>query len=72
MILNMPDLTAAEKQNWLLSSVAPRPIALASTISRDGRVNLSRLVFFMCSPASRRFSFFRRRAVFAMHRVSIP
>ncbi len=46
MILNMPDLTAAEKQSWLLSAVAPRPIALASTISRDGRVNLSPFSFF--------------------------
>jgi flavin reductase (DIM6/NTAB) family NADH-FMN oxidoreductase RutF len=46
MILNMPDLTAAEKQGWLLSAVAPRPIALASTISRDGKVNLSPFSFF--------------------------
>jgi flavin reductase (DIM6/NTAB) family NADH-FMN oxidoreductase RutF len=46
MILNMPDLTAAEKQSWLLSAVAPRPIALASTISRDGQVNLSPFSFF--------------------------
>jgi flavin reductase (DIM6/NTAB) family NADH-FMN oxidoreductase RutF len=46
MILNMPELTTAEKQSWLLSAVAPRPIALASTISRDGKVNLSPFSFF--------------------------
>jgi flavin reductase (DIM6/NTAB) family NADH-FMN oxidoreductase RutF len=42
----MSELTTIEKQNWLLSSVAPRPIALASTISRDGKVNLSPFSFF--------------------------
>jgi flavin reductase (DIM6/NTAB) family NADH-FMN oxidoreductase RutF len=46
MILHMPDLTAVEKQNWLLSAVAPRPIALASTINREGQVNLSPFSFF--------------------------
>ena len=46
MILNMPELTTVQKQNWLLSAVAPRPIALASTISRDGKVNLSPFSFF--------------------------
>lgn len=46
MIPHMPDLTAVEKQSWLLSSVAPRPIALASTINREGQVNLSPFSFF--------------------------
>lgn len=46
MILEMSGLSAAEKQNWLLSAVAPRPVALASTISRHGRVNLSPFSFF--------------------------
>jgi flavin reductase (DIM6/NTAB) family NADH-FMN oxidoreductase RutF len=46
MILNVSDLTTLEKQNWLLSSIAPRPIALASTIRRDGKVNLSPFSFF--------------------------
>jgi flavin reductase (DIM6/NTAB) family NADH-FMN oxidoreductase RutF len=46
MILHMPDLTAVEKQNWLLSAVTPRPIALASTINREGQVNLSPFSFF--------------------------
>jgi flavin reductase (DIM6/NTAB) family NADH-FMN oxidoreductase RutF len=46
MILRMSELSAAEKQNWLVSAVAPRPIALASTVSRDGQVNLSPFSFF--------------------------
>ncbi len=45
-MLNMAELTAAQKQNWLLSAVAPRPIALASTVNRDGQVNLSPFSFF--------------------------
>ena len=46
MTLNMAELNAAEKQHWLLSAVAPRPVALASTVSRDGLVNLSPFSFF--------------------------
>jgi flavin reductase (DIM6/NTAB) family NADH-FMN oxidoreductase RutF len=46
MTLTMSELTAAEKQNLLLSAIAPRPIALASTIDRDGKVNLSPFSFF--------------------------
>lgn len=46
MILNMAELNAAEKQHWLLSAIAPRPIALASTVNRDGLVNLSPFSFF--------------------------
>ena len=46
MTLEMSGLSAAEKQNWLLSAVAPRPIALASTVNRDGKVNLSPFSFF--------------------------
>ncbi len=46
MMICMSELSAAEKQNLLVSAVAPRPIALASTISRDGQVNLSPFSFF--------------------------
>jgi flavin reductase (DIM6/NTAB) family NADH-FMN oxidoreductase RutF len=46
MTLNMAELNAAEKQLWLLSAVAPRPVALASTIDRDGKINLSPFSFF--------------------------
>jgi len=44
--LNLSDLTLHEKQNWLNHAIAPRPIALASTIDKDGNVNLSPFSFF--------------------------
>jgi len=43
---NISDLTLHEKQNWLNHAIAPRPIALASTIDKDGNVNLSPFSFF--------------------------
>ena len=46
MILDLATLTPAEKQNWLQHVVAPRPIALASTIDAEGNVNLSPFSFF--------------------------
>lgn len=39
-------LTTPELHKILLSAVAPRPIALASTIDQDGNVNLSPFSFF--------------------------
>jgi len=44
--LNPQDLPTAELHQLLLGSVGPRPIALASTISGDGSVNLSPFSFF--------------------------
>ncbi len=44
--LNLSDLTLHEKQNWLNHAIAPRPIALASTIDKEGNVNLSPFSFF--------------------------
>ena len=44
--LNITDLTLPEKQNWLQYAIAPRPIALASTIDKEGNVNLSPFSFF--------------------------
>lgn len=35
-----------QRQAWLQHAVAPRPIALASTIDKDGNVNLSPFSFF--------------------------
>lgn len=46
MILNLNDLTPADVQNYLQHSVAPRPIAFASTIDTAGNVNLSPFSFF--------------------------
>ena len=44
--LNIEDLLLREKQNWLQYAIAPRPIALASTIDKEGNVNLSPFSFF--------------------------
>lgn len=46
MIINLTDLSPAEKQYYLQHAIAPRPIAFASTIDKDGRVNLSPFSFF--------------------------
>ncbi|SHG95017.1 flavin reductase family protein [Winogradskyella jejuensis] len=40
------DLTTAKLHGYLLSAVAPRPIAFASTIDKDGNPNLSPFSFF--------------------------
>ena len=40
------DVSTAEFHSYLLSAVAPRPIAFASTTDRDGNVNLSPFSFF--------------------------
>jgi flavin reductase (DIM6/NTAB) family NADH-FMN oxidoreductase RutF len=40
------DEVAVNTYNYLVSSVAPRPIALASTINKKGEVNLSPFSFF--------------------------
>ncbi len=40
------DLSVQEIQGFLLGGVAPRPIALASTLSKDGNRNLSPFSFF--------------------------
>lgn len=40
------DLSTAKLHGYLLSAVAPRPIALASTIDADGNPNLSPFSFF--------------------------
>lgn len=44
--INPNDLKTAEIHGYMLSAVAPRPIALASTISASGEVNLSPYSFF--------------------------
>lgn len=44
--LNPQDLTTGVLHSYLLSSVAPRPIAFASTIDTDGNSNLSPFSFF--------------------------
>lgn len=44
--LTPADLSAADFYQYLISAVAPRPIAFVSTISAEGQVNLSPFSFF--------------------------
>ena len=46
MILNLKDLKPSEKQYYLQHVVAPRPICFASTVDKEGNVNLSPFSFF--------------------------
>ncbi len=46
MVFNLNDLSPAEKQYYLQHVIAPRPICFASTIDKDGNVNLSPFSFF--------------------------
>jgi len=42
------EIPGAKMHAWLLGAVTPRPIAFASTIDKDGNVNLSPFSFFNC------------------------
>jgi flavin reductase (DIM6/NTAB) family NADH-FMN oxidoreductase RutF len=44
--LDIALLSPLEKQQWLQSAIAPRPICFASTIDKAGNVNLSPFSFF--------------------------
>ncbi|MCU0448097.1 MAG: flavin reductase family protein [Microscillaceae bacterium] len=44
--INPQEVSVAELHGILLGAIAPRPIAFASTIDREGRVNLSPFSFF--------------------------
>ncbi|MBC8032551.1 MAG: flavin reductase family protein [Chitinophagaceae bacterium] len=46
MIIDLKDLKPAERQNYLQHAIAPRPICFASTIDKQGNVNLSPFSFF--------------------------
>lgn len=46
MIIDISSLTPVQKQAWLQHAIAPRPICFASTIDKDGSVNLSPFSFF--------------------------
>ncbi|MBG9375904.1 flavin reductase family protein [Panacibacter sp. DH6] len=46
LTLELKDLTVAARQHWLQHAIAPRPIAFASTIDKNGHVNLSPFSFF--------------------------
>ena len=46
MLINLKDITIIQAQNFLQYAIAPRPIAFASTIDKEGNVNLSPFSFF--------------------------
>lgn len=46
MIIDLAELSPMQKQQWLQHAVAPRPICFASTIDKEGNVNLSPFSFF--------------------------
>ncbi len=46
LTVNLSDLSPVEMQNYLQYAIAPRPICFASTIDKDGNVNLSPFSFF--------------------------
>ncbi|HEY1007723.1 MAG TPA: flavin reductase family protein [Sphingobacteriaceae bacterium] len=46
LTLDTAELTPVEIQNYLQYAIAPRPICFASTVDREGRVNLSPFSFF--------------------------
>lgn len=46
MIFNLSGLKPAEKQYYLQHVIAPRPVCFASTINKEGQVNLSPFSFF--------------------------
>jgi flavin reductase (DIM6/NTAB) family NADH-FMN oxidoreductase RutF len=46
MVIKLIDLKPAEKQYYLQHVIAPRPICFASTIDKNGAVNLSPFSFF--------------------------
>ncbi|MBY0478056.1 MAG: flavin reductase family protein [Chitinophagaceae bacterium] len=46
MIIDLTDINPMQKQQWLQHAVAPRPVCFASTIDKEGNVNLSPFSFF--------------------------
>ncbi len=46
LTLNLKDLKTVEVQNYLQHAIGPRPICFASTIDKDGNINLSPFSFF--------------------------
>jgi len=46
LTINLSTLTPAQTQNYLQHAIAPRPICFASTIDKEGNVNLSPFSFF--------------------------
>ena len=63
LTINPKEISIPQLHAYMLSSIAPRPIALASTIDKDGNINLSPFSFFNAfgsNPATLIFSPARR------------
>ena len=52
MTINPKETPVGKMHSYLLGAIAPRPIAFASTIDKDGNVNLSPFSFFNCFGAN--------------------
>jgi len=52
MKINPKEIPVGKMHSYLLGAVAPRPIAFASTIDKQGNVNLSPFSFFNCFGAN--------------------
>jgi flavin reductase (DIM6/NTAB) family NADH-FMN oxidoreductase RutF len=46
MTIDLQDISFTQRQHYLQHAIAPRPICFASTIDKDGNVNLSPFSFF--------------------------
>lgn len=46
MQIDLSSVSPIQRQNWLQYSIGPRPICFASTIDKEGKVNLSPFSFF--------------------------
>ncbi len=46
LTIKLSDLSPVEMQNYLQYAIAPRPICLASTVDKNGNINLSPFSFF--------------------------
>ena len=46
MVIDLQQLSPMQKQQWLQHAIAPRPVCFASTIDKEGNVNLSPFSFF--------------------------
>jgi flavin reductase (DIM6/NTAB) family NADH-FMN oxidoreductase RutF len=52
MTIDPKEVSVGKMHSYLLGAIAPRPIAFASTIDKDGNVNLSPFSFFNCFGAN--------------------
>jgi len=48
LTLNPKELSIAALQKYLVHAIAPRPVAFASTVDKNGNINLSPFSFFNC------------------------